>query len=560
MHVIATAGHVDHGKSALVRALTGMEPDRWEEERRRGLTIDLGFVWAGDLAFVDVPGHERFLSNTLAGLGPASVVLFVVAADEGWQRQSADHRDAIAALGISHGVIAVTKSDLAPDADLDPIREEFAGTGLADAPIVRVSAKTGAGIEELRAALREVVPQPPRRPLRYWVDRCFSVKGAGTVVTGTLECAHVAAGDQLVWHDGHRPHAVTVRGIQSENQQVDSADPVARVALNLRGGSPHRGHVLVRPDQWVFTRCVDARVVFGSIDQAPEHLVVHVGTAEIQARLRPLGNHARLVLESAVPLRHGDRLVLRAPGGGIVAGVEVADVEPPELARRGAAARRGAQLAAGLSADGEVARRGAVRHADFLRLGFGAPHHARDEAGWWIDPGTFDGWVVRAQQAVAAADPLNPAVSRGSLHVPEELIDALVAAAGLETSGGLIRKPGAKVDLGGAEKAVATVEGWLDDEPFAAPEADELAELKLGPRQLAAAAQAGRLLRLPGEVILLPDAPRRAAAILAKLEQPFTLSQARKALDTTRRVAVPLLEYLDGQGLTRWDGNVRTVR
>lgn len=135
-----------------------------------------------------------------------------------------------------------------------------------------------------------------------------------------------------------------------------------------------------------------------------------------------------------------------------------------------------------------------------------------------------------------------------------------MAAAGLETSGGLIRKPGAKVDLGGAEKAVATVEGWLDDEPFAAPEADELAELKLGPRQLAAAAQAGRLLRLPGEVILLPDAPRRAAAILAKLEQPFTLSQARKALDTTRRVAVPLLEYLDGQGLTRWDGNVRTVR
>src|SRR5579875_3580986 len=185
MYVVATAGHVDHGKSTLVRALTGIEPDRWEEEKWRGLTIDLGFAWTttpsgNEVAFVDVPGHERFLGNMLAGIGPAPVVCFVVAADEGWRPQSSDHRNAIAALGIEHGLVVISRSDLAPDGIPDVtarIREELASTGLRDAAIVPVSAVTGEGLDDLLTELDHVlatVPKPPiESRIRFWIDRAF---------------------------------------------------------------------------------------------------------------------------------------------------------------------------------------------------------------------------------------------------------------------------------------------------------------------------------------------------------------------------------------------------
>ena len=194
MYVVATAGHVDHGKSTLVRALTKMDPDRWEEEKRRGLTIDLGFAWTtlpsgADVAFVDVPGHEKFLGNMLAGVGPAPVVLFVVAADEGWQAQSTDHRDALRALGVEHGIIALTRYDRATEDHTAEIRAELADTPLADAPIIPVSAPTGEGVGQLRQALDEVlaaVPAPDANaPVRLWADRAFSVKGAGTCLLYT---------------------------------------------------------------------------------------------------------------------------------------------------------------------------------------------------------------------------------------------------------------------------------------------------------------------------------------------------------------------------------------
>src|SRR5690606_23172060 len=209
-HVVATAGHVDHGKSTLVRALTGMEPDRWEEERRRGLTIDLGFVWTTlpsgrEVAFVDVPGHGRFIRNALAGLAAVPVVCFVVAADEGWSAQSTDHRDAIAALGIRHGLIVVTKADRAADlvaATIERARSEFAHTGLRAAPAVAVSAVQGTGLDRLRQVLDNVLAEAPAPDasgrLRLWIDRSFSVSGAGTVVTGTLVAGTLTKGDRLV--------------------------------------------------------------------------------------------------------------------------------------------------------------------------------------------------------------------------------------------------------------------------------------------------------------------------------------------------------------------------
>jgi selenocysteine-specific elongation factor len=228
MQVIATAGHVDHGKSALVRALTGMEPDRWAEERRRGLTIDLGFAWmslpGGErLAFVDVPGHERFVPNMLAGVGPVPAVLFVVAADGGWMPQSAEHLAAIDAVGIRHGLLAVTRSDLAdPGPATRQALAKIAATSLGPVEAVAVSSVTGAGLPELRAALARLAAALPvadaAAPVRLWVDRSFSIRGSGTVITGTLPAGTVRTGQELLLTPSMRP--ARIRGIESLNEPV----------------------------------------------------------------------------------------------------------------------------------------------------------------------------------------------------------------------------------------------------------------------------------------------------------------------------------------------------
>jgi selenocysteine-specific elongation factor len=590
--VVATAGHVDHGKSTLVHALTGMEPDRWAEERRRGLTIDLGFAWTRlpsgrSVAFVDVPGHERFLGNMLAGLGPAPVVCLVVAADEGWQAQSGDHRDAIAALGIRHGVLAVTRMDRAPgrfDEVVAQARAELAGTGLADAPAVPVAAMTGAGLPELRRALDGVLARVPAPTttgrVRLWIDRSFSITGAGTVVTGTLAAGTISAGDRLLLAGRARPREVGVRTLESRGEPATRLGPVSRAALNLRGisaGDVGRGDALVTPGAWPLTRELDVRRVTGPPwGGVPEHLMVHVGTAAVPARLRPLGDdHARVVLSRPLPLVLGDRLVLRDPGSRrVLAGALVLDADPPGFHRRGDAARRAAVLA-GMDDRGdlaaEVARRGAVTPDHLRRIGLpvGSPSAARDGVTppdgvlavgrWWVHPPVYAAWRHRLRTALIDLhhrDPLSGGLSRGAaadlLALPDvALLDPLVRDEGLEQAGGLIRLSGAASDLGPAEEPVADLELRLAAEPFRAPEAEDLLALRLDPRGLAAAERAGRLLRLGGGVVLLPTAPALAMRELARLDQPFTTSQARQALDTTRRVAIPLLEYLDSRGWTR---------
>ncbi|OFS37338.1 selenocysteine-specific translation elongation factor [Corynebacterium sp. HMSC069E04] len=579
MYVVATAGHVDHGKSSLVKALTGMEPDRWEEEKRRGLTIDLGFVWTkldsgADVAFVDVPGHEKFLGNMLAGVGPAPVVLFVVAADEGWQAQSTDHRDALRAVGIEHGVVALSRADRADAARraevAAQVKAELAGTALADAPIVEVSAKTGEGVGTLRTELDQVLaamPAPdPQARVRLWVDRGFSVKGAGTVVTGTLAAGTVSVGDELELH-GQR---VTVRGVHSENKSVDSAGPVTRVALNLRGVAAdqvHRGDALLSPGGWRALETVDIRRTFGTeMAELPQNLVVHIGTAGVGARLRPLGGEfARLTLESPLSLTLLDRFVVRSPGGRhVAAGFEVVDMHPAALSRRGAAKKRAAELEAlePTNPSEWLKRCGYASRDDLLRDGFSVeekPAGVIVFREWWIAARHVTAWknaLVEAVEAHAAANPLSPGLTKAAamdaLNLSEPaLLGLAVAAAKLESVDGVLRVPGKTVDLGPAEKAVAELEQRLRAEPFAAPEAEDLKELGLGPKELAAAERAGRLLRLAKGVVLLPSAPRAAFDVAAQLEQPFTLSAARQALGTTRRVAVPLLEHLDAPGATR---------
>lgn len=592
MYVVATAGHVDHGKSTLIRALTGIEPDRWAEERRRGLTIDLGFAWmttpcGNEVAFVDVPGHERFLGNMLAGLGPAPVVCFVVAADEGWQAQSSEHRDAVRALGIERGVVVITRTDLAPDRVATvtaQVREELADTGLRDAPVVAVSALTGSGIRELVDTLDETLASTPKplqnSRIRVWIDRAFSIRGAGTVVTGTLAAGTLATGDRLTLWGATGPLDVTVRGLQQHGGAVEEIGPVSRVAVNLRGVDAevvHRGAALVTPDAWHVTGVLDVRRASGTpFSELPEQLMVHVGSLAVQARLRPFdGQTARVTLEHAVPLTIGDRIILRDSGSRASSGAQIIDVDPPELRRRGAGRRRAAEIAE-RSASGDVRaelrRRRAVRREQLERLGVTVPSTPPtgvvEHGTWWIDETAMANWASSLRSAVdadRARNPLSAGLSRGAaadvLDLPDlELLDEVVARARLSADGAFVTLPEGNGDLGEAEHAIATLEARLRAAPFLAPEAAELTELRLGRRELAAAQRVGRLIRLRDDIVLLPTAPALAMRELAKLSAVFTTSEARQALGTTRRVAIPLLEHLDERGWTRRiDAGHRTV-
>jgi selenocysteine-specific elongation factor len=598
MHVVATAGHVDHGKSTLVRALTGMEPDRWAEERRRGMTIDLGFAWttlpAGPtVAFVDVPGHERFVPNMLAGIGPAPAVLFVVAADEGWMPQSAEHLEALHALGVRHGLLAVTRSDLLdPELAREEALEYLAESTLGRVPAVCVSGATGAGLDELRAALGELVAALPApdvgADVRLWIDRAFTIRGAGTVVTGTLAAGTLHVGDELELTPGGR--RVVVRGLQSLGAPAESVAAVARVAVNLRGvprESVHRGATLLTPAAFLTTRVVDVRLSRSALPprhgdisgftgpfspryvsmsgwRAAGKVIVHVGTAAVAARVRPLGpDTARLTLAQPLPLRIGDRALLRDPGTRrIPAGITVLDVRPPALRRRGAAAAHAAELATIQGTpDGaaELHRRGLVRRDELIAMGAPAPAGVPQAAGWLVDPPLLEQRaraLAAAVAAYAAANPLEPGMpvetARQVTGMPDARLVELLLGRQLSVTDGRVHVAGPAAGLPDAvRKAISDIRRGLAQRPFAAPEAQRLAELGLGPKQLAAAVRAGELLKIADGIYLAPGAEHDALARLRALPSPFTLSQARQALDTSRRVAVPIMELLARRGMSR---------
>ncbi|GAA1846513.1 hypothetical protein GCM10009836_27600 [Pseudonocardia ailaonensis] len=709
--VVATAGHVDHGKSTLVRALTGMEPDRLAEERRRGLTVDLGFAWTRlpsgtDLAFVDVPGHERFVTTMLAGAGPVPAAVVVVAADEGWMRQSGEHLDALDALGVRHGLLVVTRCDLLePGLARADAAAEIARSSLGEVPVVEVCAPTGQGLDALRDALDRLVaavPEPdPGADVRLWVDRAFTIRGSGTVVTGTLGSGTLRVGDELEV-GGRR---VGVRGLQSLGEPVPEATGVARVAVNLRGVPREalgRGDALLTPGAWLGATEIDVAVhgVRGrEPGPFPEQLMLHVGSAAVAVRVRPLGGaHARLRAEIPLPLRIGDRAVLRDPGRRAIAGgIEVLDVRPAALRRRGAAAARAELLAAVApphrhsggsrgtapestvpperhvgapsagerrsgrprgtaaeracpperhlgspsaterrsgspsvtpslapfgSAAGELSRRGIVKAADLVAMG--VPRSEVDGLrapfvnGWLLDPALLPGIRIALADGIRAhddADPLDPGLTieaaRRLARLPDPgLLTAALTTAALttaalsslalsppalspappdttapdstapdsravdrrtphgETPGDtgttnprfLIRDGRVHLDRTVAlpsalTGALASLREALRENPFAAPDAERLTELGLGRRELATLVRAGELLAVGEGVVLLPDAPERAVGVLRGLRSEFTLSEARQALRTSRRVAVPLLELLARTGHTRRTGD-----
>lgn len=574
MQVIATAGHVDHGKSTLVRALTGMEPDRWAEEHRRGMTIDLGFAWrtlpSGQrLAFVDVPGHERFVTNMLAGIGPVAAVLFVVAADEGWCAQSAEHLAALDALNVRTGLLAVTRSDLAdPGGALDQARAELRGTSLAGIDAVAVSGRTGRGLDRLVSALDRVTTELPTpdadAPVRLWIDRAFTISGAGTVVTGTLGAGTLRAGDELLAGQSR----IRVRGLQIQGVEVASASGVARVGVNVRTVDRvrlERGVALLTPRAWLPTSLVDVATVRPVRAGA---LTLHIGSAAVPAEVRPLGEHgARLRLGRELPLRIGDSALLRAPGRHeIVTGVRVLDVRPPAFRRRGAARARAAELAEGVPDAAMLLRRhGLLRRTELTAMGCPPGPALVPVAGdWLVDPGHREHLADRLAAEVTSysrAHPLDAGLpldaARHALGLPDrDLVKALVRPP-FAVDTGRIRPPGGPAAP--VLAAVDKVRTYCADRPFHAPDAQWLTDHGIDRRTIGAAARADALLHLGNGVVLPPEALTRAVGVLAALPQPFTTSEARRAMATTRRVAIPLLERLDADGLTRRVDDTRRV-
>ncbi|WP_166353454.1 selenocysteine-specific translation elongation factor [Phytoactinopolyspora limicola] len=568
MHVIATAGHVDHGKSTVVRELTGTDPDRWAEEKDRGLTIDLGFAWATlpsgtEVAFVDVPGHERFVTNMLAGVGPVPAVLFVVAADGGWMPQSEEHLAAIDALEIRHGVVAVTRCDLAdPGAVVTDTQRRLAGTSLAGAALVEVSAARGLGMDRLRGELEAMVrtlPAPATdAPVRLWIDRSFVIRGAGTVVTGTLTQGTLRVGDQLAIN-GSGP-IVRVRSLQTLKRQVMSVSGVARVAVNLRRvprEDVRRGDALVGDGPWRPTAEIDVRATSQLPARAPGHATVHFGSAAVPARVRILAPHiVRLTLGRPLPLAEGDVGLLRRPDEhAILTGLLVLDACPPPLAGRGAARSRAEEIeehSAGRRWRAELRRRQFIHESEVDRPRLD-PAVETITGGWYVDADVWEALPARLEAAASEwlrQRPLEAGVPvRAACRMLDVPSPAIVEAAARRTSlivaGGRIDSPGRVALPDHVLDAISTLAvGWADH-PFHAPKARELDELGIGTHEIAAAARAGRLLVVTRGVVLPPDAEDAAVRVLARLPAPFTLSAARQALDTTRRVAVPLLEHLD---------------
>ncbi len=617
--VVGTAGHIDHGKSTLVRALTGIDPDRLKEEKARGITIDLGFAHADiggvHVAFVDVPGHERFVKNMLAGVGGIDAVLLVVAADESVMPQTREHFDICRLLRIPSGVIAIAKSDLVDRETLDlatlDIRDLVAGTFLENAPIVPVSATTGAGLDALRDALRAMPAQAraSRGPVRLPIDRVFSMKGFGTVVTGTLVSGELRQDAELISAPSGK--RVKVRGLQVHGRPAESVGPGHRVAANLGGvdvADLTRGDTLVPPGAIMPTRRFDAVIErlgpAGALKQGAR-VRFHHGTAEILGRVSlsdPDGADVRIRLERPAVLIRGDRFILRAYSPPTtIAGGEVLDPQPPRAGIRTDAGRTRFQriaagvaidtLAAALVAESGVAgfprtslwtRAGvAPQNADALVARLEAGGAAEDLGDVLVAPAALDALaqdVLRDLEAHHAAQPLSAGMPREELRskrfarahdaVFGAVLDRL-AAGGRVAGRDRVALSSHRVQLTPDEaRARATLirlfadaglrPPLASDVPRAAaldpPLADRMIKLLLRERVLIKIDElvfhTDALARLKADVLRLKAAGGAARVDVASFKEKYGIS---------RKFAIPLLEYLDRERVTRRQGDTRVV-
>jgi len=636
MHVIGTAGHVDHGKSTLVHALTGIDPDRLREEKEREMTIDLGFAWltlpnGEPVGIVDVPGHRDFIENMLAGVGGIDAALFIVAADEGVMPQTREHLAILDLLGVGRGVVALTKVDvLGSMAESEEwvelvtadVSETLEGTALEGAPIVPVSARTGQGLEELLAALQEMLAQAePRRDRgrpRLPVDRVFTISGFGTVVTGTLADGCFEVGQEVeLLPQGLKAR---VRGLQTHKQKVERAVPGSRVAVNLSGvskGDLQRGNVVTAPGWLRSTVLVDVQLRYLSSAQRPlrhnTQLKFFSGAAETLAHVRLLGQKtlppgqtgwAQLRLQEPVALVKGDRFIVRLPsppatvGGGIVVdphpGRRHRRFHPKVLARletlaQGSPAeillqaleRQGPTLARDLlpaSGLGELAPDALAQLLDEDQaIALGAqtgvqrpvPGNQLLAARTWWSALTdrFSRTLASHHQKFPLRAGMGREALRSGLKLEAKVFNASMARAAIEglivEEGATVRLPSHAVQLGPDQQLrVDALLARFRRQPHSTPSFKE-SVAAVGEEVLGVLIARGDLMQASPEVLFLPESyEEMVARVRAHIEKAgsITLGQTRDLFETSRKYAQALLEHLDEAGVTKRVGDERVLR
>ncbi len=627
--IVGTAGHIDHGKSTLVEALTGTHPDRLEEEKRRGITIDLGFAFLeGDdvrLGFVDVPGHERFVRNMLAGAGGIDLVLLVIAADESIKPQTREHFEICRLLGTRQGLVALTKADLVDPETLELVRlevEDFVrGSFLEGAPIQAVSARTGAGLEELRAQLfRAAAAVAGRDTSRYFrlpIDRAFAVKGFGTVVTGTLVSGQVKVGEELeLFPSGRR---VRVRGVQSAGHAVEQATAGQRTALNLAGvelDEVQRGMVLASPGRFHATRQFDARIqllpsAHALKNRAQVHF--HQGTAETVGEVVLLegapiapgkSGFAQLRLREPVLVLAGDRFILRrfSPVTTIGGGVVIDSLAPRHRRRDGSVTSLLETLETGshtdaLAALAEAEPRGLALEEAVARMAWPEAEvrsvaESLEKAGR-LKIVSREPWVMLPAAAAAActerirttlesfhrANPLVAGMPKEELRgrvarglrpeIFRSVLGEMADRQEVRVAGDTVMRAGRKIVLTAEEEtARAQIERAFETAGLAVPRLAELlprlpVDRKRAEKLVQLLLKEGALVKVSEEMVFHASALGRLREMLAayKSEQGERISVTafKELTGISRKYAIPLLEHLDREKVTRRMGDERVI-
>ena len=609
-YVVGTAGHIDHGKSTLITTLTGIDPDRLAEEKRRGMTIDLGFAHLRlpsglDVGIVDVPGHARFIRNMLAGTHGLDAVMLVIAADEGVMPQTREHLEIIDLLDVRRGVVVLTKVDLV-DADwLALVKAEVVqaleGTSLESAPMVPFSAVSGEGKVELLAMLDALLAAAPSRTdlgrPRLPVDRAFTMSGFGTVVTGTLVDGSLNLGEELEVVPGGR--TVRVRGLQQHNRKVETASPGSRVAANLIGVEKDelaRGDVLARPRTLAATRRADATVrVLASASQPLRHgaaLLLHTGTTEVGCRVIVLDSDeiaagaegwVQLYLERPIAAAERDRLILRVPSPATtIAGGTFVDVTPRRHARHDSLVRESLERRAAGDVLQEELRKyprgvtvAALLKATMAPEADVAGLDARSIGDWLFDQRAWRAIADRAVQelgAYHAAHPLRPGVAREELRsrlgvapgVFPSVVQGLLQDGLVAERGGSVALPDHRVELHEVDGTAAALVECLGKQPFAPPSLSDAAkQTGATPEVVRALAQRGEIVRVSDDVAFTKSAYESAVEMVKGIiatSGSITVAQLRDSMGASRRPVLALLEYLDAQHLTRRVGDARVLR
>ncbi len=623
MQVIGTAGHVDHGKSTLINRLTGINPDRLKVEQDREMSIELGFAWfelpnGEDIGIVDVPGHRDFIENMLAGIGGIDAALFVVAADEGVMPQTREHLAILDLLQIPAAVVALTKIDLVPDVEwLDlveaDLQDTLKGTALENAPIVRVSARSGEGLDALVQTLQEVLTAHPHRPdlgrPRLPVDRVFTLPGFGTIVTGTLTDGHLSVGDAVeILPPGIEGR---IRGLQTHKQAEENAQPGSRTAVNISGVSVdqiRRGDVVIHPGTYQATTMLDVWVRLLKDAGAPlkhnSEMKLFLGAAEVIARVRLLGTQElkpgeegflQLILEHPVVALRQDRFILRRPSPAeTIGGGQVVNPHPKRRYKRFNETKLEelAQMMVGTPEEilmQSARQSGALSQSKLIEIAGLEPSQAQ---------AAIDGLLVSGELTILTAkklliptnqltqlqsdllgtlakfhqqNPLQLGMPREQLRTENKLsaglFDAIVARLALSAEiiaeNAFVRLADHTVKLTDAQQAkVESLLKAFDAQPYTPPSVKESQDIT-GEELVTVLVQTGQLAQLGEDVLFQPAVLQEMQnAVIEIIQQngSVTLAELRDRFQTSRKYAVAVLEDLDARGITIRKGDARELR